>query len=384
MPKPCFRFVSLLSALCLPSLAAPALVWAGGFELGANGTEALGRGGAFTAKADSPLALEYNVAGLAQSRGTRLLYDNNLVFSQYAFARAGGDRLSAPSPDRRQNQPALLRAVVWHQHDFGFFQRVTFAIGAFGPSSVGKRNFRLFAASGRSATSRAGPLRRRGHRSADRSADAGRGRAGASPDRPRLLWAVCGGSSTSRAPPPRPAGSRRDVSQKCGLRDAVRGCGLRCLYSRASAELGQLRAAARRAHAPVRWSASSGANLKTAVNLGTKPITATGTVSASEPASIAGFGVGADRMDARFIARLPWVLRLGLRYAWNKGGRELADVEFNAIYESWGQWEGSDNQLTLVNPPVLINGGMPIDIRLAHNYRDTVGLRLGFAASGLW
>ncbi|HNH50725.1 MAG TPA: hypothetical protein PKY30_27065, partial [Myxococcota bacterium] len=39
-------------------------------------------------------------------------------------------------------------------------------------------------------------------------------------------------------------------------------------------------------------------------------------MSASEPASIAGFGVGADRMDARFVARLPWVLRLGLRYAW--------------------------------------------------------------------
>ena len=41
----------------------PSLARAGGFEFGANGTESLGRAGAFTAKADSALALEYNVAG---------------------------------------------------------------------------------------------------------------------------------------------------------------------------------------------------------------------------------------------------------------------------------------------------------------------------------
>jgi hypothetical protein len=44
----------------------------------APGAEALGRGGAFVAKADSPLALEYNVAGLAQLRGTHVLIDGSL------------------------------------------------------------------------------------------------------------------------------------------------------------------------------------------------------------------------------------------------------------------------------------------------------------------
>lgn len=44
----------------------------------APGAEALGRGGAFAAKADSPLALEYNVAGLAQLRGTQVLIDTSL------------------------------------------------------------------------------------------------------------------------------------------------------------------------------------------------------------------------------------------------------------------------------------------------------------------
>src|SRR2546427_10534940 len=61
----------------------------GGFEQPANGTEALGRGGAFVAKADDGTALEYNIAGLAMQRGTRLTLDGNLIFHDLAFTRAG-------------------------------------------------------------------------------------------------------------------------------------------------------------------------------------------------------------------------------------------------------------------------------------------------------
>jgi hypothetical protein len=65
--------------LLIVAIAAwPARALASGFEIPDNGTEALGRGGAFTAKADDGTALEYNVAGLAQQRGTRLLLDANL------------------------------------------------------------------------------------------------------------------------------------------------------------------------------------------------------------------------------------------------------------------------------------------------------------------
>src|SRR5258706_13789807 len=67
----------------------PSLAWAGGFELPGNGTEALGRGAAFTAKADDPTALDYNIAGLARQRGTRLLLDANILFHTYEFQRSG-------------------------------------------------------------------------------------------------------------------------------------------------------------------------------------------------------------------------------------------------------------------------------------------------------
>ena len=75
--------------LYLAVLGLPTAAFAGGFEFPDNGTEALGRGATFTAKADSPLAIEYNVGGLAQQRGTRLLFDSNLVFQNFKFQRAG-------------------------------------------------------------------------------------------------------------------------------------------------------------------------------------------------------------------------------------------------------------------------------------------------------
>src|ERR1700752_470312 len=70
-------------------LLVPGLARAGGLEFPDTGAEALGRGATFTAKADSPLAIEYNLGGLAKQRGTRLLLDANLGFRSYASTRAG-------------------------------------------------------------------------------------------------------------------------------------------------------------------------------------------------------------------------------------------------------------------------------------------------------
>jgi long-subunit fatty acid transport protein len=70
-------------------LAVPRLAEAGGLEMPDLGTEALGRGAAFTAKADDPTAIHYNVAGLAQQRGTRLLVNANVSQSSLRFQRDG-------------------------------------------------------------------------------------------------------------------------------------------------------------------------------------------------------------------------------------------------------------------------------------------------------
>src|SRR5262245_28456759 len=60
----------------------------GGFEVPEIGTEAMGRGGAWTARADTPLAAILNPAGLAGQK-TGFAVDMNLVWQKYCFQRFG-------------------------------------------------------------------------------------------------------------------------------------------------------------------------------------------------------------------------------------------------------------------------------------------------------
>jgi long-chain fatty acid transport protein len=95
----------LACAALLPSAA-----HAGGLEMPDMGTEALGRGGAFTAKADDPTAVHYNVAGLAQQRGTRLLFNANVSKSSLRFERAGSypdDPANPATPWGGKRYPAV-------------------------------------------------------------------------------------------------------------------------------------------------------------------------------------------------------------------------------------------------------------------------------------
>lgn len=62
---------------------------AGGTELGAVGVEAVGRGGAFVARASDPLALNHNVAGLAGLAGVQWTASMNVGLWRHCFARDG-------------------------------------------------------------------------------------------------------------------------------------------------------------------------------------------------------------------------------------------------------------------------------------------------------
>jgi long-subunit fatty acid transport protein len=59
-----------------------------GFEVPENGTEIMGRAGAWTARADNPMAAALNPAGLA-GQGTGFLVNANLTWQKFCFARAG-------------------------------------------------------------------------------------------------------------------------------------------------------------------------------------------------------------------------------------------------------------------------------------------------------
>lgn len=125
----------------------------GGIEMPDNGTEALGRGGAFAAKADDPTALHHNVGGLAQQRGTRLLVNANLARSSLGFQREGvypGDpnEPSTPWAGKPYPKAANQGGIFWAPFaavtsDLGL-HRAAFALGTFAPSSVGGRVYPLY------------------------------------------------------------------------------------------------------------------------------------------------------------------------------------------------------------------------------------------------
>lgn len=365
-------------ALALGVLCGSGLAHAGGFELGANGTEALGRGGAFTAKADSPLALEYNVGGLAQLRGTRVLFDNNLYFSEYSFLRAGSDSFGPYAAVTGQPSPPFYAPWFGLTTDFGYFSRWTFAVGAYGPSSVGARDFGAFSrtdAGGiRPAASRYDLLQSnllivfptvavavRVHRVLD---------LGISGQQVSSQVSVASATYAPTSIPIFPS------SAACSQQPEVAGCDTTTRvqvssYDNFALQFGAL------LH-PLR-DLDIGLHARSAVNLGMYPIRGKGTVSASEPPFLRGVMLGADHMDAQFETWLPWVFRAGIRYAMHKNGFELFDIEVDGTYEAWSWLDRSNNRLTLLNPPLLVNKGMPLAIAIPHNYNDTFSVRVGGA-----
>lgn len=126
---------AVAAALSITRVAA-----AGGMTVPDNGTEALGRGGAFTAKADDPTAIYYNIAGLAQQRGTRFLANANLSHATLDFQRAG----TYPGDPAKQSYAGKAFPLAESQggittvpflaltSDFGL-ENVTFALGTFAP-----------------------------------------------------------------------------------------------------------------------------------------------------------------------------------------------------------------------------------------------------------
>ncbi|MCS6912175.1 MAG: hypothetical protein RMK29_05835 [Myxococcales bacterium] len=349
------RKLSKIAGLLL--LGWPALAPAGGFDYAVNGTEALGRGGAFTAKADSPLALDYNVAGLAGQRGTQLLFDNHLHFESYTFQRQGDHPLvedTAPRP--------FYAPFVGLSSDLGYFKRWTFALGLFGPPSIGRRHYP--------------------------QGDDGRGPArydvislhlltifptvavGVRPSRYfdlGLSLQLAYGSFElqnasfvkTNATPDGPCRDRLE-DPRCDSRTEVR----------AATTVNPLLAIGLLVH-PFR-AVDVGLHVRSGANLGAKPIEAWGTLRAVTPN---GTELGPE--EALFQTNLPWVFRFGVRYAFRKGEREVGDVELNASYEAWSLSEGEGSRL--VAPSPLSPNNLTLDVLLPHRYRDTYSLRLGGA-----
>ncbi|MFN3200460.1 MAG: OmpP1/FadL family transporter [Bradymonadia bacterium] len=140
-PRPSWVTVAMTLTMASP-------VWANGFntEYPDNGARALGRAGAFTAKADDPTAIYYNPAGLAlQGPGLRLTVSANIVDLTHRFTPAATEdvvpRTRIEFETAEQNAPAFIAPFIAGQFGFEELPDWGFGFGIYGPAAHGNHRF---------------------------------------------------------------------------------------------------------------------------------------------------------------------------------------------------------------------------------------------------
>ena len=360
--------------LMLACAFVPAVAHAGGFEIPDNNTEALGRGAAFTAKADDASAQEYNIAGFARQRGTRTLLSLNVVFHNYEFTRSGtypGDPTDAKTPYAGQPFPTIRNGsgpfpapFFGISTDFGKLDRWTFAAGIFGPSSYGNTNFGVtvngLPSPGRYDFAYANLL-------IIYPTLAAAVRVTKWLDLGLALHLVVGSFELSnvafvdlgRGVPGQPGICPSVEYAPCDSQSIIKASGVS-----ATAALGIM-------FHPLRTldkALDVGLNLRGPIYLD-----ATGTASGTPPQVQSTLPI--DAMPATFHARLPWVLRAGVRYAFLKDGFERGDVEVDGSYEAWNAVEGDGTKINIPQLSIFSD----INPTVTHHYRDTFSVRVGGA-----
>ena len=337
---------------------------AGGLELPDSGAEALGRGAAFTAKADDGTAFIYNIAGFARQRGTRLYLGGNVVFHDYEFQRSGvyPDMNTAqtpwggqPFPRVRDTGPPFFAPLFALSTDFGYFDRWTFAIGAYGPSAVGNRTYPLGVA-GFPAPSRYDVVQPNALVVYPSLAIAVRITHWL--DFGVALHVVVGNFNLTST-------SFTDLSQNVCPNPEYQPCdALNTLHVTgvtATASAGLL---AR----PSRWFAF-GVNVR-----GPFTIDASGTVNATPPAIL---NMMIAPAPATFHTSFPWVVRAGARFIWVRDRFEQLDLEADASYESWGSAQGGGPQVEIPSLSIFTD----LHPQIVHHYHDTFSVRVGGAVN---
>ncbi len=335
----------------------------GGNDFPDNDAEAFGRGATFTAKADDPMAIEYNIAGLARMRGTHFIIGGDLIFHSYSFTRAGTYPQEnqpyggQPFPTISDKNSIMAIPVLGVTTDFNYFERWTFSVGIFAPHSNGGRDFGSTVTTG--------------------------GQTWPSPGRydltstallivfPTLAAAVrvtkwldigLAFHLVSSAFTIQNISFVPTSAQQCPTTESA-ACDAPIKSSvsgnTATGSLGIM------IH-PIR-PFSIGINLR-----GPAYIVDKGTLTTPGPAALPLAISG----PATFKTYLPWVLRGGVRWAFRKAGFEQGDVEVDADYEAWHAVEGNGDNLSAPNFGPF---GTNVNAAILHHYRDTASIRAGGA-----
>ncbi len=363
---------SIASLSCTAALLSSSVAFAGGFEYPGAGSEALGRGAAFTAKADDATAFDYNVAGFARQRGTRLLFDSNLIFNSYSFQRTGTypDVPSASVPYGGQPFPSVHNSAgpgyvptVGVSTDFGYFDRWTFALGLFAPNSVSTRDYgtTVKLPNGMSAPSPARyditridtvvayPTIAAAFRAThwlDIGLEASLVYANLDLGNASLVY-ISGG----------PNGLCKSVEAAAcdGITD------IKTTTITGTGALGLM-------FHPTR-TIDIGLNVRPQININTK-----GKAYATAPPALSQVAITPGA--ASFDLKMPTVVRLGIRYVFKAADNfEVGDIELDGDYENWKNAEGTGDQVKIPDLDPLQN----LDPTITHHYQDTGSVRVGGA-----
>lgn len=325
---------------------------AGGLdELPDQGAQALGRGAAFTAKADDATALYYNVAGLARQRGTKLQLSANFQFSSMSFQREGnypGDPADPqtpwagkPYPLVENKQPSFMLPMMVATTDFGL-DRFTLGLGVFGPAAAG-RTFQL-------------------------------GVNGA-PSPARYDWSA--GSSVVLFPT-LGAGIRVTEHIDIGVGASLAVADLDQTQN-SYADTGCAYAEDRRCDLEGHLKAKGGgmggsigimARPRESIQIGAQ-LRSPYTIKAEGTTEVKiGSKPGAPN-PAKLTLTLPWVIRAGVRYISMVDKREAWDLEVNATYETWGGTTGPQVETEAA--------GQKVKFTDEQHWNNTFSLRAGGA-----
>jgi long-chain fatty acid transport protein len=352
----------LAAALALAVGALAATARAGGLEVGDNAAEAMGRGGAFVAKADNPATVNYNPAGFAKLGGHHVTISLSAVNSTVDFQRAP-EAPGAGYPLVQNSKPWFVTPMhLVLTSDFGISRRLTFAAGIYGPPAATRVYGRTVNIGGTEVgapqrydlTSTGGlilfPTLAAGYRIAD-WIDVG----------VSFQWAVTKISTTSIATvaaacPDTPEDPACDVTMKIDAQNlfAPTGSAGVLLRPRGDLEFGAM----------LRFPSSSDLHGRAKVE----------------------FGSGVQRLGDAMSKKLldpetppvtisngyPLMFRVGGRYVWFRGGQERADLELDLTYENWSS---VSRRNVKVEAESLGRPMAPLEIDW--KLRDTVGARLG-------
>lgn len=334
---------------------------AGGFdELPDQGAQALGRGGAFTAKADDSTAMYWNIAGIARQRGTKLAINSNIHFNTFYFQRSGtyADNATDPAtpwggkpyPLVEDKNTSFVLPMMTATTDLGLSERLTFGAGVWGPSATG-RTFPI-GIGGKPAPSRYDfvqsnsvvmfPTLGAAYR-VTRDIDIGVSG--------HLVVADFNELTISYAD----VGACKSTEDfRCDAEGTLKASGMS-----GAGSVGVL--------ARVTPSIQLGAQFRSPAS-----VRADGVIASKLPT-----GASLPDAPASVTLDLPWIMRAGVRYVGMNRTLEQYDIEANATYEAWGSAQGEGN--TVVTSDLTGASKEPTRITSVHRWKDTVSVRLGGA-----